>query len=77
MEVVHIGHVNGGEWRLGGKGEKKNQKGHSERRPVGGTQHAKLLEVAGAPGRGSLSGVEAAAWRLLGAEGAAPAKMSS
>ena len=26
MEVVHIGHVNGGEWRLGGKGEKKTRR---------------------------------------------------
>lgn len=34
MEMVHVGHVNGGEWRLGGKGE-KNQKGHSGRRPGG------------------------------------------
>lgn len=23
MEMVHVGHVSGGEWRLGGKGEKK------------------------------------------------------
>lgn len=22
MEMVHVGHVNGGEWRLGGKGGK-------------------------------------------------------
>lgn len=75
MEMVHIGHVNGGEWRLGGKGIK------TKRDILGKGQEVSMLskqwKVAGAPGRGSVSGAEAAAWRLPGTVGAAPARMSS
>lgn len=74
--MVHVGHVNGGEWRLGGKGKKKNK-----RDILGEGQEVSVLskqwKVAGAPGRGSVSGAEAAAWRLPGTAGAAPARMSS
>lgn len=75
MEMVHIGHVNGGEWRLGGKGIKTKRDILGEGQEV--SMLSKQWKVAGAPGRGSVSGPEAAAWRLPGTAGAAPARMSS
>ena len=75
MEMVHVGHVNGGEWRLGGKGGKTKRDSLGEGQEV--SVLSKQWKVAGAPGRGSVSGAEAAAWRLPGAKGAAPARTSS
>lgn len=73
--MVHVGHVNGGEWRLEVRGKKNKRDILGEGQEV--SVLSKQWKVAGAPGRGSVSGAEAAAWRLPGTAGAAPARMSS
>lgn len=44
--MVHIGHVNGGEWRLGGEGEKKSRRDIlSEGQEVGRSMLSKQFKL--------------------------------